>query len=252
MTTNNACPTSPPLDLQLARELAVVRAGLREGGLTEKLSAILTGKLGNRLDLLRRSVKQASIGELEEQVAKLMLAYPSTGGHSEIDAMLRVRQYAADLLGAPIWAVKDACRDVSRGAVPGLNRDFAPSSPRLRELVDRYVSAVHKEAGEIKEVLHAPQVLPDNSEMAEKTKEYIVQGFRSLTQKLRDDDEALRRPVVASEASKYKAPTIAELREIYANRRLPGIGESRAVHDGMSQSSDLENDLQSQRSASAR
>ncbi|WP_457492078.1 hypothetical protein [Tardiphaga sp. P5_C7] len=216
---------------------------MREGGLTEKLPALLAGKLSNRLDLLRRSVKQASIGELEEQVAKLMLAYPSTGGHGEIDAMLRVRQYSEDLLGTPLWAVKDACRDVSRGAVPGLNRDFAPSSPRLRELVDGYVSAVHKEAGDIKEVLHAPVVLPDNSEMAQKTREYIVNGFQALTQKLKDDEAALRGPVIPTEASKYKAPTIAQLKEIYASRKLPGIGESRAARNAVSQSPDLDEDF---------
>ena len=227
ITTSSACPTSPPPDVQLARELAVVRAGMREGGLTDKLPAMLEGKLGSRLDLLRRSVKQASIGELEEQVAKLMLAYPSTGGHGEIDAMLRVRQYSEDLLGAPLWAVKDACRDVSRGAVPGLNRDFAPSSPRLRELVDGYVSAVHKEAKEIKEVLLAPHVPPDNSEMAEKTKDYIASGLQALAQKLRDDDAALLRPTVAPEAS--TSCTISSVSIRGKARNADGAGSLHSV-----------------------
>ena len=195
---------------------------MREGGLTQQLSVVLAGKLSGRLELLRCSVRQASIGELEEQVAKLMLAWPVTGGHSEIDAMLRVRQYAEDLLGTPLWAVRNACRDVSRGAVPGLNRDFPPSSPRLRELVDGYVSAVHKEAIEIKEVLQAPAVPPDDAEMAAAAKEMIGKGLRSLVEVMRAKDAQFAGPPGPMKAP-FKPLSIAECAELYKTRRLPGM-----------------------------
>lgn len=203
---------------------------MREGGLTRQLSVVLAGKLSGRLDLLRRSVKQASIGELEEQVAKLMLAWPVTGGHSEIDAMLRVRQYAEDLLGTPLWAVRSACQDVSRGSVPGLNRDFPPSSPRLRELVDGYVSAVHKEAREIKEVLQAPQVPPDDPEKAAAVKKLIGEGLRSLVEVMRAKDAQFAGPPGPTKAP-FKPLSIAECAEIYKTRRLPGMPAHNVAAD---------------------
>lgn len=199
-----------------------MRVGMREGGLTAKLPVALEGRLSTRLELLRTCVKQAAIADLEEQVAKLMLAYPSTGAHGDVNAMLRVRKYAEDLLGTPLWAVRDACRDVSRGAVPGLNRDFAPSSPRLREIVNGYVSAVHKEAGEIKEVLNAPIVLPDNSEMAEAVRKGVADMIRARANEMREADRAQQSPT-GQERPAFRPHSIAECAEIYKTRRLPGL-----------------------------
>ncbi|MDB5579634.1 MAG: hypothetical protein JWR80_4810 [Bradyrhizobium sp.] len=130
-----------------------------------------------------------------------MLAFPSTRSVPVIDAQLQARKYAEDLQGVPLWAVQDACRDVSRGSVPGLNPDFPPSSPRLRLIVDGYVSAVHKEAREIKEVLDAPLLLPENPEV----RGLIREGLRARSGEL----------AVLGERPPKPAPTPEEIKAHY-------------------------------------
>ena len=71
-----------------------------------------------RLDLLRACVKQARAEEVETEIAKLMTSYPSLRGSSEIDAKAMVYQYAEALAGVPLWAIREACKAIARGAVP--------------------------------------------------------------------------------------------------------------------------------------
>jgi hypothetical protein len=217
LSTLTAPPTSPGVDASLTRELAVIRNGMRDGGLTEEVPTITRARLNNRLELLRSSVKQAALTDIEEQIAKLLMGYSSMRGLSKTDAQVMARQYGDALLGLPLWAIADACKDVSRGAVPDLNPDFPPSAPRLRQLADRYVSAVHKEAIEIKSVLSAPSVLPDNPEMAKRVQERVKAGFAELSETLHNN-LAPTNPSPATPA--WKAPTPEEIRKHYDTHGL--------------------------------
>jgi hypothetical protein len=170
---------SPPPDNELARSVAALRSSLRDGAcLTEPLSVMTRGRLSMRLDLLRGCAKHAGIDQVEHEVTKLMASYPSLRGSSDIDAKAMVYQYAEALAGVPLWAIRDVCKMIARGAVPDVNPDFAPSSARLRQLVDGLVSAVHLEARNIKSLLDAAVALPDNSEMAKRSAEVIKTGFK--------------------------------------------------------------------------
>jgi hypothetical protein len=182
----------------LAAELAVLRVGLLNGSLVEELPEPVRTRLDERLALLRGSVRQATISQIEGEVAKLMLAFPSTRSVPVIDAQLQARKYAEDLQGVPLWAVQEACRDVSRGSVPGLNPDFPPSSPRLRLIVDGYVTAVHREARAIKEVLEAPLLLPENPEV----RGLIREGLRARSGELARLGETPPKPAPTPEEIK--------------------------------------------------
>jgi hypothetical protein len=212
---------SPPADPELARTIAALRSSMRDDAcLTEPLSVMTRGRLGMRLDLLRGCAKQAAAEQIETEVAKLMTSYPSLRGSSDTDAKAMVYQYAEALAGVPLWAIRDACKAIARGAVPDINPDFAPSSARLRQLVDGYVSAIHKEARDIKQLLQAPLVPPDNPEMAERVSRTVQDGLKKLSAQLQEYTDADRRPRVPVE-SQWKAPTLEQLREIYKARKLP-------------------------------
>lgn len=212
-TTNS---NSPPAEPELAWTIASLLSSTRDGGcLTEPLSVITRGRLSNRLLLLSGCLNAAGKDELRLEVAKLMAAYPSMRNTSTVDGVALVHQYAEALAGAPTWAVRDACKAVMKGAVPDINPDFVPSSARLRQLVDGYVSAAHQEARNINLLLEAPVVLPDNSEMAKKSAEVISAGFKSLIQKLDDDERAERLPQQREASGGFKALQGAALVEHY-------------------------------------
>lgn len=211
-TTTN----SPPADPELARAVATLRSSMRDDAcLTQPLSVMTRGRLSMRLDLLRGSVKQATADQIQHEITRLMTSYPSLRGASATDAAAMVYQYAEALAGVPLWAIRDACKAIARGAVPDIHLDFAPSSARLRQLVDGYVSAVHLEARGIKQLLEAPVVLPDNDEMAKKSAEVISAGFKSLIQKLDDDERAERLPQHQEAGTGFKPLQGAALVEHY-------------------------------------
>jgi hypothetical protein len=214
---------SPPADPELRNTVAALRSSMRDGAcLTEPLSVMTRGRLGMRLDLLRGCAKQAAPGQIETEVAKLMTSYPSLRGSSATDAAAMIYQYTEALAGVPLWAVRDACKAIARGAVPDINPDFAPSSARLRKLVDDAVSALHAEARNIKSLLEAPVVLPDNSETAVRVKETVVTGLRTLSKKLDDDDRAARLPQQREAGSGFKALQGAALTEYYRTHNWLG------------------------------
>jgi hypothetical protein len=158
---------------------------MRDGAyLTAPLSVTTRDQLENRLEVLRNAARAASGEQIAHEVTKLMTSYPSLRGSSDSDAAAIIGQYSEALAGVPLWALRDACKAIARGAVAGLNPDFPPSSARLRGVADGYVSALHLEARGILEVLEAQVALPDNDEMARKTAKLIGTGLRKLSQRL--------------------------------------------------------------------
>lgn len=223
LPSTTTVPSSPGIDQQVARDIANIQATMREGGLTEPITSIVRGRLDNRLSLLRASVRQAAVDEIESEVAKLMTGYPSQRTVSKADAMLMAREYSEALRGVPIWAVALACKDISRGSIPELNPDFPPSAPRLRQIVDEYVSPVHVEARSIKAVLNAPSALPDNPEIAER----IKLKFAQLSEELHANNDMERAP----NPTPWKAPTPAEIKAHYDAHGLAFEPKARRMDD---------------------
>ncbi|WP_441228056.1 hypothetical protein AB7813_08880 [Tardiphaga sp. 20_F10_N6_6] len=207
--------------MPLASELAAIRLGWEDGCLSAPLPEPVRERLTKRLDLLRSSSKPAAVEAIEEEIAKLMLGFPSTRGVPVIEVQLQVRKYAEDLLGVPLWAVKDACRDISRGSVPGLNPDFPPTSPRLRLVVNSYVSRVHVEAHEIKQVLHAPILRPADPAVWEAIRAGLVARSRELA--------------CLHDTPPKPAPTPEQLKAHYDNHGLQFEAKSKPAAGSTSQ-----------------
>lgn len=204
--------SAPPVDVWMAKELSFRRSAMINGRLHEPLPSITRGKMEHRWKLVMRSTKSATRSEIEEAVAALMMAYPSMRGLSHVEAQVLIRKYADDLSDMPLWSIKAAARDISRGAVSDMSPDFPPSAPRVRQLADEHIEWCKKELRDLMVILKADVEPPADPAM----KARINLGFQKLQQ-------AMGSREVAQEAVKPptpQAPTSDQLREHYARHGL--------------------------------
>ncbi|WP_334362401.1 hypothetical protein [Bradyrhizobium sp. AZCC 1578] len=194
----------------MAKELAFRRSAMIEGRLHEPLPSIIRGKMENRRAVVMSSTRSATRNEIEETVAALMMAYPSMRGLSHIEAQVLIRKYADDLADMPLWAIKAAARDISRGAVSDMSPDFAPSAPRVRQLADEHLEWCKKELRDLKAILTADVEPPANPEMRAR----INLGFRKLHENLSG------KYVVPPEPPKPQAMTAEQLKQHYQKHGL--------------------------------
>lgn len=157
------------------------------------------------------ALQSASRTQLEEAVAGLMMGYPSMRGLSKIEAQILVRKYADDLEGVPLWAIHVACKDISRGIVSDLNPDFAPSAARVRQQADEHMERIEREARDLRLVLNAPVLPPEDPEMRER----IKFKFKELRQHMHRN-AIPEQPI----EPKFKAPTAEEIRAHYSSHNL--------------------------------
>ncbi|WP_441280521.1 hypothetical protein [Tardiphaga sp. 862_B3_N1_1] len=205
----------------MARTIAALRCGMREGGLTASMPAATKAQLAQRLNSLRACNTPSPAIEIKKQIAKLFLGYTSMRGVPPAEAEAMLFQYAEVLEGVPLWALQEICKSPPSG--PDLDPRFPPNAVQIRLLVDARAATFRREAKDIQELLDAPVVLPDDPEVAAELKKTVGEGLRNLAKQLRDDDEALRRPVLVPEGSGFKAPSGRDLAEIYRTRQLPGL-----------------------------
>ena len=125
--TNQQQGGYPGIDQTTAKELAFYKSSMVAGSLVEQIPIPVRAGLNTRLASLNGSLAAATLDQLETVLSEMTLAYPSLRGYSETEALLTVRKYSTELLGLPLWAVQQACRDVSTGAVAGLDLDFPPT-----------------------------------------------------------------------------------------------------------------------------
>lgn len=203
---------APPVDVWVAKELSARKSAMIDGRLHEPLPSIVRGKMEHRQALVLAATRSATRSETEEAVAALMMAYPSMRGLSHIEAQVLIRKYADDLADVPIWAIKAAARDISRGAVSDMSPDFPPSAPRVRQLADEQLEWCKRELQSLKTILTAQVEPPADPAM----KARISLGFRKLQQELgsREVVQAPATPPVP------QAPSADQLREHYARHDL--------------------------------
>lgn len=214
--------SSPGTDLELSRILASLCAAMREGGHQAPLPPATRTRLEQRQAVLQASAVGATTDQTEIEVAKLMTAYPSSRAAALTDVQVTVRQYATALASVPLWALREVCADVLRGSVAGLNPDFMPTAPRMRQLVDDCMERSDMEARQIREVLDAPVVAPSDPRMAAATRKAIGEGLRNMADVMRDKDRSFAGPTGAEKAP-FKPFSIAECAELYKSRPLPGM-----------------------------
>lgn len=182
IANRNSSNIEPPkVDVWATRELAKHRSSMVNGWLPEPIPSEVRLVLERRQYAVTAALTGASRSDLEEQVGKLMIGFPSMRGLSKIEAQVLVRKYADDLAGVPLWAIHAACGDISRGAIADMNPDFPPSASRVRQQADEHLERIEKEAKDLRAVLKA-QVLPP--ELPPEKKSQIILGFQELQQKM--------------------------------------------------------------------
>lgn len=203
-------------DLVAARELSIRRSSMVEGGfLQEPIPAATRAMLERRQGDVMVALQGASRSDLEEQVAGLMTGFPSMRGLSKLEAQILVRKYADDLEGTPLWAIRAACKDISRGAVSDLNPDFPPSASRVRQQADEHLERLEKESRDLRAVLKAkilPPPLPPEKESQ------IILGFQKLQQKMHKYDPPREPPA----PPKPQGPSLEQLKEHYSKFTIGG------------------------------
>lgn len=207
---NSRAFEAPLLDLEVARELSSRRSSMVDGRLLEVLPGKVRFMLEQRRNAVTAALQGASRTDLEEQVAALMTGYPSMRGLSKLEAQILVRKYADDLEGVPLWAIRAACKDISRGAVSDMNPDFAPSAARVRQQADEHLERFEREAKDLRAVLTAQVEPPADPEM----KARIKLGFQKMQQK--------RSPtyVPSPEPLKPQSPSREQLEAHYSTHGL--------------------------------
>lgn len=202
---------SPPVDIWMAKELSFRRSAMIDGRLHEPLPSIVRGKMENRRAMVMSATRSATPSEIEEAVAALMMAYPSMRGLSHLEAQVLIRKYAEDLADMPMWAIRAAARDISRGAVSDMNPDFPPSAPRVRQLADDHIEWCKKELRDLKTLLTAEVEPPANPEVRAR----INLGFQKLQQSF-GSKEYKPEP----EPPMPQAPSAEQLRKHYERHGL--------------------------------
>jgi len=183
-----------------------------EGGfLLEPIPSAIRLMLERRQYAVTAALQGASRSDLEEQVAALMTGFPSMRGLSKIEAQVLVRKYADDLEGVPLWAIKSACGDISRGAIADMNPDFPPSASRVRQQADDHLERLERESKDLRAVLTAKILPAENPERTAK----INLGFQKLQQRL-----GSRQYVPPPEPPPLQAPSREKLEAHYAKHGL--------------------------------
>ena len=214
--------TSPGTDVELSQLIASIRVNMREGGHQAPLTAAVRSRLEQRQDVLRACAKPATCDEIEVEIAKHMTAYPSSHAAALTAIKVTVRQYANALDGVPLWVLREVLGNISRGSVPGLNPDFMPTAPRIRQLIDERTERPDLEAKDIRALLDAPVVPADNPEMAQKTRKMIGEGLRGLAGMMREKDRQFA-GAAAPEKAPFKPFSIEECVEMYKRGDRPGM-----------------------------
>ncbi len=113
-----------------------------------ELQRRLTDPPGSRA---AHSAKAAAIG-------KMLAGFPAQDS-SELPAKLRTDDYFQALAKFPSWAVEDACDRVIEGTARlekgTLNKDYAPSPPRLAEIVGVVVAPLRRDLADLERILAA-------------------------------------------------------------------------------------------------
>jgi hypothetical protein len=129
--------------------------------LIHPLAADVRQRFGRFLQDTERFRAPASRSQIEDEIAALMIVYRSARviGVDEADEVSR--QYAEVLADLPLWAIRQGFALVKRGEAEGVNLDFPPSAPRLRDVVKEAMRPLMLDRYQIGKVLNA-RAVPDD------------------------------------------------------------------------------------------
>lgn len=162
------------------------------------------------------------------------------------DPKATLAHFTAVLQEFPLWAIKEACSQVSNGKLPDLSADFAPSAPRMFQAVADCLLQLRGERFKIAQILEAPskdEVAPD-----EQQRERIRIGFKKLSdelapktlgdkaQQISQKADAARRAIAANDRDILEEWQQAGKEPVFANGRAISLSLARQIEAGFSPS----------------
>lgn len=113
--------------------------------------------LVRRQHMLEIAGTPATADESTFEIQKMLSGFPSFRAGEAESAVIEV-QYASVLRQFPVWAIRDACAEISSGRlvadeVLSLNPAFPPSAEQVAIVTRREVRAMERELAEVQEVL---------------------------------------------------------------------------------------------------
>src|SRR5262245_47372714 len=134
-------------------------------------------------------------------IAAMFLGFPNM---RQGDPQATVAAYVIAMSGFPLFAIVEACEDVSQRRVGDINPDFAPTAPRMCELATRHLVPLSGELLVIEKTIvakvHEKVISPEE-------RERIKTGLRELADamivrdKIQRQQHLIHQAVVLTEAS---------------------------------------------------
>jgi hypothetical protein len=193
-----------------------------------ELERPLAPDVRQRLTAVAVAIDQSRVrstkSEIAREIASLMVAFRSVRAVSNEEAAATTREYVDLLADLPLWAIQAGFRKIKLGEVPDVSLDFPPAAPRVRRVVTDLMEPMLADRYDIRRVLSARVMPPENPERAAEVRALIGKGFRDLAKQLDDNHRAAIEANMPAKPA-FRAPSIEELQEIYKTRPLPGPSE---------------------------
>lgn len=176
-------------DLAVARNLLVRDYPSAPPILEAPLPAEMRSRLATRqaqLDVALSRCPRSDLPTMAAAVSGLLGAFGGGSGNPEAVTS----KYVQVLEDLPLWAVIAACRSLERGEVDGVNLDFRPSAPRVRQVVCSLMEPWNEESVNLRQVLLAPALEPQDEAMRKR----IGSLLTGLSKDLRASAQARQAP----------------------------------------------------------
>ena len=146
----NSCPIAPA-DRWFADAVAVINNSLEYLDGHPVADALPSPELrlaiAHRLEAIRRALLPLDRAMAERERAARVVNTMLTCWNLRQDAReTKAAIYVLALGRLPVWSVEQACQDVARGLVEGLDPDFPPSTARVHQLAEAALAPLRKEA----------------------------------------------------------------------------------------------------------
>lgn len=172
--------------------------------LHRKMSSAEAEALKGRLASVRKSLMPAN-GQIErERIGRAVAA--ALTGYGKGD-QITVAAYTRLLSDLPAWAVEQACDDVRRGGVPGMNPDYPPPAPRIHQISDEKMREARAERDKLTLLLTAPvEVVRQATTDEERARVAVsLQGFHEKMATPYDVQLAAKHKAAREESDRKKA-----------------------------------------------
>jgi hypothetical protein len=207
--------------------LADAKNSLVGDDLTRPLAADVRGRLAKFLADTDRYATPALDSQIDDEISMLMISFKTGRTISEAEASATIVAYTQVLRGLPIWAIRQGFAKIARGEIEGVSKDFAPTAPRLRQVVTDEMVPLRADRVEVQRVLSARVGLPDNPDLARRAKEAAKSGLNAMQMKF-GPNYGLGGALPANEigaavrpsAAEFKTMTPAQLTAHYAQHGL--------------------------------